>query len=195
MNRPSVILSVIGQDPPGARDASAFDRLYARHHAGLYRFLYRLAGSRDHADDLFQETWLRMARCWSSLEAVADVEAWLFTVARNVFMSSRRAGASERRGVERLRVLPEGRAAPADRALESHERAAALERAWAALDDDDRVLLWLVAVEELGQHQIAQVLGLGHAAVRQRVTRARARLAARLAEPPDSVVPLPRSHP
>jgi RNA polymerase sigma-70 factor (ECF subfamily) len=163
--------------PPRARDLRSLDALYARTHRRLFAFLYRLTGARDAAEDLFQEAWLRIARGWATLAETADVEAWLFTVSRNVFISRHRARAVERRALDRLTLAPEPAPPRPDHLLDSSLAVAALERAFATLSDDDRTILWLVAVEELDQNQVAQVFDVSYSALRQRLARARARLA------------------
>jgi RNA polymerase sigma factor (sigma-70 family) len=66
--------------------ARAFERLYARHHAALYRFVRRMLGSAHarHVDEVFQDTWLRVidARArWSPQGAT--FRTWLFTLAHH----------------------------------------------------------------------------------------------------------------
>jgi RNA polymerase sigma-70 factor (ECF subfamily) len=166
-------------DPGG--EAAALERLYGAYRSRIYGFLYRMAGTRDGADDLFQETWLRVARNWADRAGIADEEAWLFTVARNVFLSERRATATKLRGAEELKLVPAPAGRSPEHVAEDRQDAAALEAALAALSADDRAILWLVAVEGLEQRQIAEVLGIGYPAVRQRLARARERLSERLA--------------
>jgi RNA polymerase sigma factor (sigma-70 family) len=67
-------------------DARAFERLYARHHAALYRFVRRVLGSAlaSHVDEVFQDTWLRVidARArWAPQGAT--FRTWLFTLAHH----------------------------------------------------------------------------------------------------------------
>ena len=55
-------------------DARAFERLYARHRAGLYRFIRRLLGSAPNTqtDEVFQDTWLRVVHArarWAPQDA------------------------------------------------------------------------------------------------------------------------------
>jgi RNA polymerase sigma-70 factor (ECF subfamily) len=180
MHPARVLLPVTQPDPPDSRDTAAFDRLYQQYGGRVFAFLHRLAGTRDRADDLYQETWLRVARGWKALPATADVEAWLFTIARNVFISRYRSGQVERRGLEGLRQLPPVAAARPDGLLEAAQGLGALEAAFAALDADDRTILWLAAIEEMDQARIADIMGVGYAALRQRLTRARTRLAEQL---------------
>lgn len=174
------MLAVTRPGPPDSRDAAAFDHLYRRYGGRVFAFLHRLAGARDRADDLYQETWLRIARGWKALPATADVEAWLFTIARNVFISCYRARQVERRGLVGLRQVAPPASARPDRLLEAAQGLDALEAAFSSLDEDDRTILWLAAIEEMDQARIADIMGVGYAALRQRLSRARNRLAEQL---------------
>ncbi len=75
---------------------TAFDELYRRHHAGLYRFVRRLLGSALAAqtDEVFQDTWLRVVHSRQRWEPQgASFRTWLYTVAhRRVIDVWRRSG-------------------------------------------------------------------------------------------------------
>jgi RNA polymerase sigma-70 factor (ECF subfamily) len=169
--------------PDLQREATGFERLYGAYRSRVYGFLFRMSGVREDADDLFQETWLRVARTWADrgTAGIADEAAWLFTIARNVFLSGRRASAAKARGVERLRLVPAAASPSPERISAASQEIVALEEAMTQLSEDDRAILWLVAGEGLEQQQVARVLGIGYAAVRQRLARARERLADLLA--------------
>ncbi len=67
-------------------DARAFERLYARHQAGLYRFIRRLLGNALNAqtDEVFQDTWLRVVQARARWEPQgASFRTWLFTLAHH----------------------------------------------------------------------------------------------------------------
>ncbi len=67
-------------------DAAAFEQLYARHRAGLYRFVRRLLGSAHAAqtDEVFQDTWLRVVTARASWAPQgASFRTWLFTLAHH----------------------------------------------------------------------------------------------------------------
>lgn len=162
------------------RERAAFDEVYARYHARIFRFLLRLAGQRAVAEDLFQETWVSVARHADRLALDTDLAAWLFTVARNRHTSFRRWSVLDWKSTEALSGEPHDEAAPADRQADARRTAALLERALAELPSAHREVLLLVAVEGLEQQQVAEVLGIRHDALRQRLSRARADLAARL---------------
>jgi RNA polymerase sigma factor (sigma-70 family) len=166
-------------------DKAGFDRVYAKYRARIFAFLLRLSGRPDAAEDLFQETWLKLARNAHRLAEDTDLRAWLFTVARNAWVSHRRWSMLD---VSRLvsidddaryvaySVDPEARAD----AARDVER---LERALSSLPASSREVLLLVGVEGFDQEQAAEILGIKYDALRQRLARARAQLAERLEMP------------
>jgi RNA polymerase sigma factor (sigma-70 family) len=79
-------------------DATAFDRLYARHEASLYRFVRRLLGARfsAQADEVFQDTWLRIVAARASFRPQgAAWRTWAFTIAHNAAMDRLRVSGRE----------------------------------------------------------------------------------------------------
>jgi RNA polymerase sigma factor (sigma-70 family) len=91
-------------------DGGALADVYARYHERIWSFLLRLSGRRHLAEDLFQETWLAVARGARRLRDDTDLRAWLFTVARNRHRSYRRWAALD---IARLLELGSG---PAEQA-------------------------------------------------------------------------------
>ncbi len=90
-------------------DASAFEQLYARHHAALYRFVRRVLGREagTQADEVFQDTWLRVVNArarWSPQGAT--FRTWLFTLAHH-------------RAIDQLRKS--GREVSLDAAADDHD--------------------------------------------------------------------------
>lgn len=84
-------------------DAAAFDVLYARHEAALYRFVRRLLGGAlsSHADEVFQDAWLRIVAARASFRPQgAAWRTWAFTIAHNLAMDRLRVSGREV-GVER----------------------------------------------------------------------------------------------
>jgi RNA polymerase sigma-70 factor (ECF subfamily) len=160
-------------------DRAAFDLAYGRYKARIYRFLLALARRRDAADDLFQETFLKLARFAPALREDTDLEAWLFTVARNAYRSHRRWAMLD---VSRFVTLGDESAHADDRgdsADDAADRARALRRVERALErvsTASREALLLVGVEGFDQQRAAAVLGVSYAAFRQRLARARAEL-------------------
>jgi len=68
-------------------DAEAFDAVYAAFNKAVFTFLLRLSRHRDVAEDLHEETWLRLVRHAGRLRADTRLGPWLFTVARHLVAS------------------------------------------------------------------------------------------------------------
>src|SRR6185436_8323951 len=68
-----------------AMEETVFDTVVSTHHGEIFRYLRRLAWRVAEADDLSQETFLRAYRAWPRLTPDANVRAWLFTIATNVY--------------------------------------------------------------------------------------------------------------
>jgi RNA polymerase sigma-70 factor (ECF subfamily) len=161
-------------------DPLAFETLYEREKAALYGFLLRLARDPHVAADLFQNVWLKLARHSARLRDDSHLRAWLYTVARREFLSFRRAQALDLSRVLVLGIESEADAGEQDLGL------VALGTAFAQLGDADREALLLAAADGLEAEAAAQVLGISAAAFRQRLARARRRLAERLSETGDA---------
>ena len=76
-------------------DTEAFDAIYDAYRPRIFGFLLRLSRRRTVAEDLLDETFLRLVRHAPSLRTDTNIGAWLFTVARNLYWSYRRASALE----------------------------------------------------------------------------------------------------
>ena len=62
------------------------------HMDAVYRFALRLSGSRDQAEDLVQDTFLRAFRSWDRYTPGTHCKSWLFTICRNLFLRNRERG-------------------------------------------------------------------------------------------------------
>ncbi|HEX9295806.1 MAG TPA: sigma-70 family RNA polymerase sigma factor [Polyangiaceae bacterium] len=158
-----------------AGQPSAIEELYEEYRKPIFGFLARLARDRPLAEDLFQNTWLKVSRSAHRIREDTELKAWLFTVARNEFRSYRRW-----QMIDLSSLLSVG-AHRAETTCECDELAG-LERALGELGASDREVLLLVSVEGLAPQQAAAVLGISHAALRQRLARARARLKSALSK-------------
>ena len=162
-----------------AGSEQAFDAVYAIYRVPLFAFLLRLSGQRPLAEDLFQNTWLKLARGAARLAPDTDLKAWLFSVARNEYRSYcrwRRVDVRRLLGVEvQGGVAPRNANSDLDLTRDS-------ERAFARLPAADRELLLLLNVEGFEAKTAAAMLGISYQALRQRLARARAHLARLLQE-------------
>jgi RNA polymerase sigma-70 factor (ECF subfamily) len=167
-------------------DPAAFDRVYAAYRARVFGFLARMSGSRTLAEDLLQETWLRLARRARELADDTRLGPWLFTVARNLVVSHYRMTLLDAQRIDQLGLAGAGDAeeiTPFEE-LAGSEARRRIERALALLPPAYREVVLLVAVERMAPSEAAEVLGLRGDAVRQRLARARGLLAEALEERP-----------
>ena len=150
---------------------------YEAHHAEVYAFLVRSTRDPSTAEDLLQETFLRLTTEARADRAPDQVRAWLFRVASNLAISrARRAatattwmgryGQSEHDGM--IMDSPESSAL-------RRERTETLERVLGDLPADARVALLLSAHGFKGE-EIAETIGRSHGATRSMLLRARLRV-------------------
>lgn len=157
-----------------AGDQAAFGELYRRYRSRLYAFLVRYTGNRTSAQDLFQETFLRVFRDRHRYQPRAAFATWLFTIARNLFLDSlKRIGTPGRfPDLETaIRAAPDPSPGPLE-TLEQREADAVLRRAVASLAEEDRAILLLSRFRDLRYRQVAEILGISEGAVKVRAHRA-----------------------
>lgn len=163
-------------------DASAFDRAYEAYSGRIFSFLLRLSGRHDTAEDLSQETWLKLAKAAPTLRGDTRLGPFLFTIARNAFVSHRRWALLDLSRLVMVGFDAASMTAPGPD--EAHERSrdiVLLETALQGLPVASREVLLLVGVEDLDQETVAAILGISYDAVRQRLSRARTQLSDRMA--------------
>lgn len=164
---------------------AAFDAVYASWRPRVYSFLARLTGERTTAEELMQETFLRLATRARDLDPGTRLRPWLFTVARNLYVDSHRRALLD---LDRFRELGlwAGRArsvavTPFD-LTEVSQTSARLECALLGLPPKLREAVLLCSVEGFEPAEAAEILGIGGASLRQRLARGRKMLREALEE-------------
>jgi RNA polymerase sigma-70 factor (ECF subfamily) len=141
--------------------------VFARHHHDIYRYLVRMTGRRDVADDLVQDVFLRAVRALRNGAPVGHERGWIFSIARSVLVDRQR----ER---QRQVTMVEDATEPAKEGTQA--LALSLAQSLAQLPDADREVFLLKEVGGLSYQEIADTCGCTVEAVRSRLHRTRSAL-------------------
>jgi RNA polymerase sigma-70 factor (ECF subfamily) len=180
------LMLAVQEDRPGA-----FEELVGRHASTLVGFFFRRMGTRDVAEDLAQETFLKVFRARHAYEPRARFRTWLLTIATNVALNRKRYdGYRYHLSLDTPPQQADGEARPPavrDRRAEDPglgaERAELRQRVRVAvlsLPENQRLALVLFRFEGLSYQEVGEVMGLGCAAVKSLMNRAKTNLRERL---------------
>ena len=162
-------------------DSDAFDEVYTAFNPRLFNFLARLCRRRDVAEDLLEETWLRVVAHVGRLRDDTRLAPWLFTIARNLYVSYCRSRLLDYDVMTSLHLWTVQPPQPSPfEAAAAGELQKRVEVALATLPGTYREALLLVALEGLTPAEAAVVCGVTPETMRQRLSRARSLLAKRL---------------
>lgn len=157
-----------------------WDEVVRQHADRVYRLAYRLSGNAQDADDLTQETFIRVFRSLSSYQP-GTFEGWLHRITTNLFLDMVR-----RRNRVRMEALPEdydrvpGDEPSPEQAFTAAHLDADLQEALDALAPEFRAAVVLCDVEGLSYEEIGATLGVKMGTVRSRIHRGRQALRASL---------------
>ncbi len=154
----------------GSAEAGAVERLYEKYRVDVYRFARHLALHAGEAEDLFQETWMRVVRHRDEISPERDMKAWLFTIAANLHRDALRRTRVRKLVFFAPRPDPDRKtdavaAAPApgpgpDVLAEQSEAGRALDRALAGLPEKQRRVFILKEIEGFKHEEIGGILGI-----------------------------------
>ena len=147
-----------------AGDPQAFELLVERYRSRLFAFLQRRSAS-GHSDDLFQDTWLRVVRARASFDPARRFSTWLFSIANNLCRDAARRGAVELR--ERAAVQHAGDASVST--VSAIDTRLDVGRRLALLPERLREVLVLRYFEDLGEREIAEIVGVPPGTVKSRL--------------------------
>lgn len=149
-----------------------FEALYRRHFELVWALSGHFGVPSGARDDVAQEVWITIHRRLAAVEPGASTRAWVAAITRNVALHHHRTHARRARKHEALSHVVVDRTMP-----DAIEDRAAIDDGLAQLDDDQREVFLLVAVEELTGPEVAEILGVSVNTVYSRLRLARARLA------------------
>ena len=160
------------------RDPDLLDRLIELYHYRLFRYLLYLTGSREAAEDFFQETWVRVIDRGHQYKDKFKFETWLFTIARNLVIDSHRRKMPESldtfvepgKGKQMATPADSNSPSPAELAA-AHEERERIGAALTLLPAAYREVLLLRFQEDLSLEEIAGVVAAPLSTVKSRLYR------------------------
>lgn len=163
-------------------DSELIDRLILQYQHRLLRYLLYLTGNRELAEDLFQETWMRVLLRGSQFNGNARFDTWLFTIARNLVIDLRRRRPMasleelfEKNEDDRPFEFPSPEKTPFDH-LATMENGALVAEALLTLEPLQREVLTLRFHEEMSLEEIARLTRAPLSTVKSRLYRGLAAL-------------------
>ena len=178
-----------------AGDVRAFELLVARHEKPIWSFLRRSVRDAATAEDLLQEVFLRVVKSADEWKGTAKFSTWLYTIARNLCVDQarravhRRAAsldgtgtAADPEATTSLHDRIPSADAPADAVVADRQARARIDRAIAALPDEQREVFLMREVMEMPFAEIAAAVGASEPTVKSRMRYALEKLRAALAE-------------
>jgi RNA polymerase sigma-70 factor (ECF subfamily) len=164
-------------DRIAGRDPRALAELVQRHGGWATRFVERLTGSRDTAEEVVQSAFLRVWEGSGRWERRSRFSTWFYRVLHNLGIDQLRR---RRAVVEALdESLVDGAPTP-EQSIESRDRAERVRRALDALPERQRAAIVLSHYEECSQAEAAAILGISEGALESLLSRGRAALRKRL---------------
>jgi len=157
-----------------------FEQEALPHLDALYAGAFRLCRSEAEAADLVQETLLKAYAAFDRYEPGTHCKAWLYRILYNLFISSRRRLARERRAMAEEKAEVRGAVAAGAEPAGDHMTSEAVQRALSDLPDEFRLVVVLADLQDLSYREIAEVIDRPIGTVMSRLHRGRRLLQQRL---------------
>ena len=145
--------------------------LFDRYHKRIFNFLARMTMDRDLAEDLTQNTFLRMMKYRSSYKSGNRFQSWIYQVARNVFSDHYQAHKNKFAGFVDVENMKED-VADGEEQDELQSREELLQRSMAKLTDEQRELLVLTRFQQMKYEEVAALWDTTVANIKVKVHRA-----------------------
>jgi RNA polymerase sigma-70 factor (ECF subfamily) len=167
-------------------DRDAFSLLVGRYKHPLVNFVYRFVGDYDQADDVVQETFIRLYQKADAYKPVAKFSTWLYTIAANLartalrsrsrhgMFSLHRKRTGEGEGEREVEIRDDRY--PADAMAEAALRQKIIQRALNELPEQYREVVILYDIQELSYEEICSITGMNMGTLKSRLNRGRTRL-------------------
>ncbi len=172
-----------------ARDAAAYNELYSLYERKMYNFALRMSGNPDDAEDIVQETFIRVFNAIPNFRGEANFSTWVFRIANNVFLDMRKKAKAhpqtslqdsvELEESEVTRQIEDPGPQPQDIAQQA-ELNKIMQEAINSLPDYQKTMVILYHTQSKSYEEIADIMNLPIGTVKSRLNRARIALKSKL---------------
>ncbi len=153
--------------------SSEFKLLVMPYSARLYRMAYGLMNSREEAEDIVQEVYIKLWRMRDELEKYKSIEALSIRITRNLCLDHLRRRKVNQDALKAEKYVSDGRSESPDEDLEKREDRKLIHTLISALPEPQRSLVHLRHLEEKEYEEIAEMVNMNVNAIRVSISRAR----------------------
>ena len=165
-------------DRAAAGEAEAFSALFHRYYSMIHSFAYRLCFDKDDAQDVAQETFVKMARSLAGFRRQSSLKHWLYRIALNASHDRNRALSRRSHATDAYEESLNSPERPADHTV--------VHQALHSLPEDLRQAVTLVFFEGLNHAEAARIVGCAETTISWRLFMAKRRLKRQLTSPDEN---------
>ena len=175
-------------------NTASFEALLRKYFSRIFNFAYRYLGSRESAEDIAQETFIRVHRSLASYSPQSKFQTWLYVIARNLCLNELRNNKNRAYSLDGMLETEDGEmpaqfadhnAADPANELVNKETLAKLIEVIESLPENQRTAVLLQRFDGLSYDEIAKVLGCSLQAVKSLLNRAKESLKDKLSSLPE----------
>ena len=164
-------------------DMRAFDQLMIRYKDRLYNFIYGIVNDVDLAEDLAQDTYLKVFTHKNSYKELYKFSTWMYTIAKNLAFTELRK--KKRRKTSSFSDItkneweinvPDTKSNTIDEEIMSSEKRNIIQNALAQISLDFRIIIILRDIQELSYEDISKIIEVPIGTVKSRINRGREKL-------------------
>lgn len=159
------------------KEINSISDLYHEFHHAIFRYLYRLSGSWQVAEELTQETFYQVFISVYRFKGASKVSTWLYKVARNVYLKYKRDKFRDEKLENRMtdykQLAVGGKSIEPEQIIEQKLLEKKIQDTFNSLSEQYRTVILLKDVEGLSHNEIADILGKNTATVKVMIHRAR----------------------
>lgn len=163
-------------------DMKSFEILLKKYEDLVFGVSLKLVRDRSKAEDMVQETWMKVVQHASQYSPYGSVKSWILQMNRNLILDYFREQKKWKNSDDIDEVEISDESADITEVMDSEEKQKSFQQAFAELEEREKMVLTMVIVEELGYSDIAQKLGLSIGAIKTIVFRAKNQMKEKLSK-------------